>query len=344
MPSTLQQVAEACGVSAMTVSRILNGHGESYRQQTCERVREAAKRLKYRPNALARAMRSGRFGAVGLLLPGGRGQASLFRLRMIEGLSAHLEDHGLNFLLSYAAEEDLQRGRAPKLLQEVRADGMVVSYVGLTPPPVLVEEAEAQGLPFVWIGTSRRPNTVWLDLEQTGRQAIEFLAHLGHQRVSWVDPSGRPTPHPSGPHVDQRWRGAQERAKQLGVSLRRKPLDTSARPQTTDQVEALAKWLGRSTAPTAVIVAGYSLASLLWCAAERAGRRVPRDLSLLVAGGHPAEQFPPVTTVCEPIEALGRAAGEAIRQRIEEPQVPLEPVSIGPVFQEGVTCGPPKRT
>ena len=69
-PTRLEDVAEAAGVHVSTVSRVLNGRGAAaVRPETRERIEEAATRLRYRPNAIARGLKLASAGALGLLVP-----------------------------------------------------------------------------------------------------------------------------------------------------------------------------------------------------------------------------------------------------------------------------------
>ncbi|GAA3483295.1 LacI family DNA-binding transcriptional regulator [Streptomyces yanii] len=85
---TIHQVAEAAGVSASTVSNVLNGRTDRMQATTLARVEQAIEQLSYRPNRAARMLRTGRIKVIGLIVPsvatpsGGRSPASWRPLRL----------------------------------------------------------------------------------------------------------------------------------------------------------------------------------------------------------------------------------------------------------------------
>ncbi|MFD5542293.1 LacI family DNA-binding transcriptional regulator [Streptomyces sp. NPDC127079] len=125
--ATIQDVAKAAGVSAMTVSNVINGH-PNVRPATRERVLEAMTRLDYRVNVAARNLRKGRTGTIGLAVPEinrpyyGRLAASLITAAGRHGLRVSIEQTGARRESELAALS-LSRNRL--------YDGLILSTVGM---------------------------------------------------------------------------------------------------------------------------------------------------------------------------------------------------------------------
>ena len=99
MAATIKDVARVSGVSAQTVWRVLNGKNKNNNEDTERRVVTAATELGYRANSSAKAMRSGRFGNVALLM------SEYFPLSMLpvllrEGIQDILKENDLNLILA----------------------------------------------------------------------------------------------------------------------------------------------------------------------------------------------------------------------------------------------------
>src|SRR5690606_17070931 len=88
---TMRDVARAAGVSVMTVSNVINGHGSRAAEETRERVRRAIDDLGYRVNPAARSLRKGRSGTVCLAVPG---IAALYYGELADRLTVTLAAHG----------------------------------------------------------------------------------------------------------------------------------------------------------------------------------------------------------------------------------------------------------
>jgi DNA-binding LacI/PurR family transcriptional regulator len=98
--STLHQVAKATGLSVSTVSEILRNK-PGYQEATCKRVQAAARRLNYQPSTVARQLRSGRSGLLGVLVKLDPPPANLARLAALERL---VRTAGFRLVLGQASE------------------------------------------------------------------------------------------------------------------------------------------------------------------------------------------------------------------------------------------------
>lgn len=180
--ATIQDVAKAAGVSAMTVSNVINGH-PNVRPATRERVLEAVDRLGYRVNVAARNLRRGRTGTIGLAVPEinrpyyGRLAASIIAAAAGHGLRVSIEQTGARRENELAALS-LSRNRL--------YDGLILSTVGMGPADV---EALDVDHPVVILGErifGGPVDHVAMPNEAASEAATRHLVERGCRRIAIV--------------------------------------------------------------------------------------------------------------------------------------------------------------
>ncbi len=135
MAVTIKELAARCGVSAMTVSDILNGKGIRFREETRRRVLEEARRCQYRPNRMAKAVRSGMNAAVALAV--GSEQNLWFSQEMVYGALEVLVQHGMQLSIFKLKPEDLSlENPLSPLFTENCVAGVLLNHLGLMNGPV----------------------------------------------------------------------------------------------------------------------------------------------------------------------------------------------------------------
>lgn len=178
----LSDVAREAGVSPMTVSNVVNGR-PGVRDETRRRVLEAVERLGYRPNTVARRLRGGRSGALGLLVPG---LDSAYYAHLAGRLSQLAEPHGYHVVTERtgATREGELAALAPERLAAY--DGVVLSPVALD-----VDDLRAARLarPCVLLGERPLPGEyphVMMDNVGGGMLAVRHLLEAGARRIALV--------------------------------------------------------------------------------------------------------------------------------------------------------------
>src|SRR4051794_1994639 len=180
---TIAQVAEAAGVSAMTVSNVVNGKpGAS--DETRRFVLEVAERLGYKPNQAARSLKGGRSGMVGVLTLDLTGQ---YGLEIVRGIADELAEAELELLINATYQEALRESERIDFLARGVVDGILLVA------PVLddetVEVVRRRNLPCVVID----PRKVDIPLPRVNvdnyegmRRGTEHLLALGHRRIAYI--------------------------------------------------------------------------------------------------------------------------------------------------------------
>ena len=190
MPVTAKDIARELQLSQPTVSRILSGdQRHRVSEATRQRVVEAARRLGYQPNAVARSLRRGRTDIIGLYTNHDYDARNDFLGTILGALQRNCEAHDLDLLLHSA-----QFGRSAEVvlgkLQDGRIDGLIL-HAGVSDP--LVELIRQSPIPVVTIA-DRLPGlaSVTCDDADGIRQMMAFLWGQGHRRFVYLLPESPP--------------------------------------------------------------------------------------------------------------------------------------------------------
>ncbi|MFI8769199.1 LacI family DNA-binding transcriptional regulator [Streptomyces sp. NPDC053792] len=298
--STLDEVAELAGVSRSVASRVLNNAPHVSRAKR-EAVERAVHRLGYVPNPTARALATRQTGAAALVVSGEDPSifADPFFAQVIVGASAALEDADLHLMLCLAAS-DRGRRRVEQLLRSKGADGVMLMALREDDPLALMaQEAE---MPVVFGGRPVGLAPRWyVDVDNVGgaRAATEHLISLGRTRVATI--CGRLDTEVG------RARYGGYRDAMLAAGLEPCPPQAGDFTESSG-AEAMAALLARHPDLDGVFAASDNMGVGALRTLREAGRRVPADLAVIgfddLAVARIAD--PPLTTVHQPIEGLGR--------------------------------------
>lgn len=185
---TILDVAREAGVSKSSVARVLVGGGPTS-AKTRLRVEEAAAALGYRPNALAKAMKSGSTATIGVIIPD---IASPFFAAVVRGLADSARVAGFEVIIANTDDDPEIEARAIEVMAEKRVDGLVIAPARQDHPAALLRVL-GDATPVVLL--DRRPPalvdvpSVSVDNVGAARLATEHLLSLGHQRIGIVTES-----------------------------------------------------------------------------------------------------------------------------------------------------------
>jgi LacI family transcriptional regulator len=345
----LSDIAEKLGISASLVSKVLNDRpGVWASEETRGRIRAAAREMGYRPNAAARALRSGKSRQVAFVSLGRPPDpdAAPARDGSLRALAERVAAHGYELRVqAYPDPIDVERGLAV-LLQARSCDAVVLwgREADTEPLGVFLEKS---GLPFAIKGRFEKSHPGWLqvDFDHEGMvmRAVEHLASLGHRRIATI---GYPLSEPYTYCLAEGFRMAMETL--LGETVSEQmtaygPMDVGAAERT------VLRWLALpdSDRPTAVVLDG----SPAWHGVERAlarhGRTVGDEQGGFATSGLTGPDFTlvfgnaygylDVDTEVLAVEVIERLLapldrGEAPEQRVIRllpPLVPLRSLRFG---------------
>ena len=195
MAVTIVKIAEHLGLSPPTVSHILNKRGR-FREETRQRVFQAARELGYVPNGAARSMRNQRSRQIGILIKNNPDQRfrNVVAFETILGINEALEQAG--YIAVLVRVGDVRSNADSRVFRERLLDGMIV--VSAVPPDIeqLVEQVMPQ---CVWVDTNlwRPQRVIRRDERLAGRLAATALADLGYKKLLWY---GLPNAHGANHH------------------------------------------------------------------------------------------------------------------------------------------------
>jgi len=299
-PPTLDEVAQRAGVSTGTASRVIN-NAQHVSKKAREAVERAVEELGYVPNVAGRSLAGQRRGAVVLAISSDDPAlfANLFFAEVITGVNAVIEETDLQLMLVLAASER-GRDRLARILQSRSADGVMLLALRENDP--LSKLADESGVPVVHGGRSLDRTPQWyVDADNRGgaRQAVEHLIGIGRQRIATI--TGQLDLHVGV----NRYLGYREALALAGLD--------DSRVAHGDFGEAsgaagMSRLLDEHPDLDAVFVASDAMAAGALRVLHDRDRSVPGEIAVVGFNDVVTAQHtqPRLTTVHQPIEALGR--------------------------------------
>lgn len=302
---SIRRLARQLGLSVTTVSRALAGYSD-VAAATRERVEREAARSGYRPNQVARRLRTGRSGTVGLVVPSEQGTFDQFFLAMLGAIGPLLSHAGLDLVLMGAPPGDAEMHAYRHLVEHHRVDGILLARTRRDDARIryLLERR----VPFVAHGRSEISDAfAYLDLDGDAAfaAAVERLIGFGHSHIGLIN---APEQYMFAHHRAAGWRRALAAA-----GLPQQPvLHAEA---TEENGHLLMRALLRSRRPpTAVLCATDRMAVGALHAIASAGLRAGRDVSIIGYDDLPMASYtdPPLTTFEQPISRMAQRMVEML--------------------------------
>ncbi len=331
----LKDVAELLGLSPATVSLVLNRSpvADSIPQETQERVFEAAKELNYRPNLLARSLRSQRTFSVGVLLPEiSEGYAA----GIMRGVEHHLSRKGYFYLLASHLSKQALVEEYLALLRDRSVEGFILLASRIEQPPQL---------PTVAVSSHRRTEgvtNVVIDHDLAARLALGHLKTLGHDRIAVFRGA------PDNADAEDRWRAIHETANLLGVGIRPKlAVEIDCKDYGggfyKEGYSGAHKLMESGESFTALFAFNDISAIGAIKAFLDAGLRVPEDVSVVGFDDIQSAAFhnPGLTTVRQPLREMGILAASTLLERVASGSSGSDVVTVEPALIVRGTTGPP---
>lgn len=305
---SIKDVAESAGLSVATVSRVLNGH-PSVSDDARERVLAAAGTLGYRPNVVARSLRTHRTGTIGLVISD---VLNPYFTELARAVEEEARELGYSVIIGNADERaDLEDHHVRGLLDR-RIDGLLVSPADSRSPMTL--EAAAGDTPVVFVDR-------WIPgvdvpvVRSDGRTAIadlvDHLYGLGHRRLAIITGPAATT---TGRERVDAFRAA------LAVHGLALPEEYVGRGdfQAKSGRACTERFLNLPEPPDVVFATDNLMALGALDEIGARGLRVPEDIALAAFDDIPwfSHTDPPITTIAQPTAELGRVAVRALADLI----------------------------
>jgi DNA-binding LacI/PurR family transcriptional regulator len=310
-PISLKTLAEYLSLSPATVSIVVNNApgAKSIPLRTRERVLEGAKKYNFKPNYLARSLRTRQSFTIGVIVP--EFSEGYFTMVM-NGLEEHLQQAGyLHFVVSHQGKADLIEGY-PRLLTERAVDGFIL---------VNTQLSEIVNVPVVSISGHKKMRgvtNVMLDHDHSAMLALQHLYDLGHRDIAFM--KGQPHALDS----ESRWESIKQLAEQIGLRMR---------PELCVHIHTNS-WSPELGYPVIRdLLASRRDFTALFCfndiaaigairAIVDAGLRCPQDISVVGFDDITSAAYhtPSLTTIRQPLRRMGEMAAQLLLKRIQNPK------------------------
>jgi LacI family transcriptional regulator len=323
--ATLSMVAAKSGVSPSTVSRILNGTAQVNEDKKAQ-VLAVIEELGFKPNLAARSLAGGRTMSVGVLT---QYIDSPFYGEALRGIEDELRIAGYApiFVSGHWDEEEEQNRLA--MLEERNVDGIII-LTGKLSDETLIKISKT--LPVVITGRQLNSDNLFsidFDNIEGACLAVKHLHSLGHREVAFI--SGL-LDHPDAIQRLDGYRSEVVRKKMKQDDA----LIIYSDFQESGGFKAMSTLIGRGVHFTAVIAANDQMAYGARLALDRAGFRVPDDVSLIGFDDLPHSAFtlPPLTTVRQSIYEIGIAAAKAMLDLLKNKKPPSKFIEANLIVRE----------
>ncbi len=319
--ATIYDVSILAGVSLATVSRVVNNNAK-VSDKTRKKVHDAMEQLGYRPNNIAQSLASSRSNSIGVLVSQLDGPYYGPMMRQIEAVLRGANKHAI-FAAGHSDAE--QEQEAMDFLLNRGCDALIVDVEALS-DEYLVKLSQSK-TPLVLINRhieALSDRCVHLDNVQGGYLATRYVLEQGHTQLAFI----------AGPHekLDARDRltGYRKALDEFGIRFDAK-LCCEGDYHEEGGYQAMRHLLDAGRPFTCVVCANDQMASGAIAACMERGLKVPGDISFVGFDNIPFPRYisPKLTTISNPIEAMGLAAASWIlRQTYGE-----TPPSATPVFR-----------
>ena len=320
---TSADVAELAGVSQSAVSRVFTP-GASASTKTTAKVKEAALRLGYRPNSIARAMVSGKSRIIGVVVAYLENQ---FYPEALERLSNFLQEKGYHVLIFMAGKDRQSIDNVIEEILDYQVDGIIAASVSMSSG--LSERCRSAGIPMVLFNRAQDEpdmSAVTSDNMEGGKKIAKYLISSGHRKISYIAGwEGASTQR-------DRETGFTSILNEAGIRLHSRGVGNFVLEESREATRSMFS----NNPPEAVFVANDHMAlAVMDTLRYELGLKIPDDVSIIGYDDVPAASWPSysLTTVQQPVNIMVRETVEILIEKIENSQARPQKIKIdGPLI------------
>lgn len=303
---TIKDVAEYCGVSITTVSRVLNNHPD-VREEVRARVWAATQELHYVPNSSARDLGKSQTDTIGVVV---RGEQNPFLSSVMRSIEAAAGKVGYTLIPHHVGTEDDELGEGAGLVRSKRLRGLILlgGRFDYTPEEVALLE-----VPFVCctftnsFGSLDRKkfSSVYIDDYAQAYKATSLLIEKGHRRIAVLLGSVNDR------SISQlRYKGYFDALRDAGIEPEKELLAECGSYEMKDAYLATRRLVKRGAEFTALFTVADAMGIAAMKALKKEGKSVPEDCSVIAIDGIEMSKYttPTLTTLIQPREQMGEEA------------------------------------
>jgi len=316
---TIEDVARDAGVSAMTVSRVINNK-KNVREKTRVAVLEMIEQLQYTPNSAARNLAAGETTHIGLLYSN---PSAAYLSQLLVGALIAARRTGCHLVIEDCeAETEAEFAEAARRFASAEVEGVIL------PPPLseshaILSALSAAKMPVVTIAMGNKYKNalnVCMDDFGAAKQMTEHLIALGHRRIAMI------RGQPGVIATLERERGFRAAAKENGIAARDLLLE-DGQYTFRSGLTAAERLIDLTDRPTAIFAGNDDMAAAAVSVAHRRGLDVPGDISIVgFDDTDPATTvWPELTTIRQPVSEMASAAIETLIEELRNRRRGHEP-------------------
>lgn len=332
---TLKQIADALGVSPMTVSRVIN-KSKNVNEKTRQRVLEKARSMGYTPNHIAKSLVSRKTETIGVVIPE---ISHAFFPEVVRGIDEVTYQSNYQLILTNAAEKFEREKKAVNTLRSKRVDGILISSSQTVKDFSFYREIIKSGMPVVFfdrcvegIGAS----CVSVNDRASSRLIVRHLIDHGYKKIAYL--SGPPNVTIG----KERLSGYQEVLKEAELPLNSSwIIESGFSEQGGYRAMNKILELPGDQQPRAVATVNDPVAIGAMEAIYEKGMSIPDDIAIVGFTDDVRARLMacPLTTVHQPAYHVGRKAAGKLVKFIENREEPIESIQVNTTIKIRSSCG-----
>ena len=336
MPVTIRQLAKAAGVSIATVSRVLNNTNHPVNEETRQRILKLAQEMSYRPNQVARSLRTERSGMIGIIADDI--SKTPFSPLIVRGIQDYMASAGYYCMIINADWNPEKEKEAMHDLMNRSTDGVI--FVETWHNSINID-LDVANKPYVFVHrlfTNSSTYSVIPDEIYGARIAVNHLLKLGHRRIGYIN--GPENYYSSA----ERLRGYQLELEEMGI-----PFDPALTARgdwnATSGYEGAKQLLANPQRPTAIFAANDVMALGAIYAIQDAKLRVPEDIAIVGYDDREIASLvrPSLTTVILPCYDMGWASAAMLLNLLKGRADNVDEIKIRGLLIVRQSCGAQER-
>ncbi len=312
---TLTDIAKELGVSKTLVSLVLNGKGNAnaINKETQQKVINKAKELNYKPNQVARGLRTGTTKTIGLLVAD---ISNPFYARIARIIEHYADIEGYSLIACSSDEDEEREKKLIRMLTNRQVDGIIMAST--LQEPEAIKQLIDQKYPVVLFDRYFREldcNYVGVDNKEAAFQAVSLFIRKGHKNIGFLTL----TPDHISTLKDRR-HGYVKALENSGISLQSDlMLELNYEELKNKHYNQIKEFIIKNNQITALFTTNNSLAVGCMEAIKELGLKIPDDISLITFDDVELFKYtsPSLSSIAQPVEEIGKQAVSILLKQLK---------------------------
>lgn len=330
--ATMKDVARLAGVSTSTVSHVINNN-RFVSQPVRDKILSAVAELNYSPSAVARSLKAKETRTIGMLLTSSNNP---FYAEVVRGVEESCYERGYSLILCNTEGNTERMGSSLETLLQRRVDGLILMCNDRNPISEVLF-CHYPNLPVVmmdWAPFNGVCDTIQDNSLIGGKLATEYLISRGYHRIACI------TGPQDNTQARRRLQGYQQAMENAGL-IAPEHYQIFSNFEFSGGLEAMQQLLKLPEPPKAIFTCNDAMAVGVYLAINQAGLKVGQDIAVIGYDDIELAKFmsPPLTTIHQPTDALGKLTIDTLLQRLEKQITEPRTLELTPELVERDSVG-----